>query len=343
MDISIKKGEGISQAVKRQLNEEGIQDNQFTGSIWSKIQQSLNDGVSVIKHGDKETKIGELWTELSKNVKTYVDDILKIAENTWNSIKSLFTSTQASQGVNTNNNVPSAPTLDKLPSKPDTSKIVPYSESNRQIDTYRTYDEDKTEWIYNPSTNYNDMKCYDFQGRLLFFEEYTDNGQKTHYYDTNGKEVKCIEEDDNGNIISITEYDKNGSILQVATKSNQGWVYNQQSNIQFKYDNDGNCTTVIEYDNDGKKKNVTGYEKGNLQYHQKYDGSNIIGHNDETGSDYILKKDESGKAYRQIYYRKDGTTVLIDKLPDNKYVRYEYDTDGNLKDQYFCNDQGNRI
>lgn len=93
MEISIKQGEGISQAIKRQLKDEGVQDNQFTGNVWSKIQQSLNDGVSVIKHGEKETKIGELWTTLKQNVMTYINDTLKIADNTWNKIKGLFNGT----------------------------------------------------------------------------------------------------------------------------------------------------------------------------------------------------------------------------------------------------------
>ena len=91
MEISIQKGEGVSQAIKRQLIAEGIQENQFTGSIWSKIHSALKDNTSTIKHNGNEQKIGDLWVELGSNVKTYVNDELKILEATWSKIKGFFT------------------------------------------------------------------------------------------------------------------------------------------------------------------------------------------------------------------------------------------------------------
>ncbi len=89
MEISIKKGDGITHAIKRQLIIEGIKENQFTGNIWEKIQQSLDDGTSVIKHGEQEIKIGDMWKP-KKNAMTYVNDVIKIAENTWTNIINLF-------------------------------------------------------------------------------------------------------------------------------------------------------------------------------------------------------------------------------------------------------------
>ena len=95
MEISIKKGDGITRAIKRQLIIEGIKENQFTGNIWEKIQQSLDDGTSVIKHGEKETKIGDMWKP-TKNAMTYVNDVIKIAENTWTNIINLFSTSPKS-------------------------------------------------------------------------------------------------------------------------------------------------------------------------------------------------------------------------------------------------------
>ena len=89
-EISIQKGEGVSQAIKRQLKEEGVSEEQFRGSVWSKIHQALKDNESKISHKGQETKIGDAWDTLRTNVKTYVDDILKIADTTWSKIKELF-------------------------------------------------------------------------------------------------------------------------------------------------------------------------------------------------------------------------------------------------------------
>ena len=347
MEISIKQGEGVSQAIKRQLMNEGIQANQFKGSIWSKIQQSLQDGASVIQHGEKETKIGELWTSLSQNVKTYINDVLKIVDSTWNNIKSLFTSAPTSTGTQHTGEIPPAPELDSLPPKPDTSGVEAYSESDRLKDTYRTYDDSKTEYPYNENSGLTDAKYYDYDGKLVFWEESTENGIKTHYYDTNGKEVKCVEEDDEGHIISITEYDKNGEVLQVTTFEN-GYHSEPKSNIEFSYDSQGNLCYIIEYEN-GEKKRKTAYKNGEIKWHQEYehnasDGSyDIVGHSDSTGSEYIEEQDADGNRVRQIYYRADGSTVVINRQPDGNYVRYDYDSEGNLTEQYWCDEWGTRV
>ena len=89
-EINIQRGEGVSQAIKRQLKEEGVREEQFKGSVWSKIQQALQDNESTLSHKGKESKIGELWATLKTNVKTYVDDVLKITDTTWNKIVGLF-------------------------------------------------------------------------------------------------------------------------------------------------------------------------------------------------------------------------------------------------------------
>ncbi len=85
MDIKIQQGEGISQAILRQLQsrddiaDDAVLNSEAWNSIFSEFQADENST-------HKENKIKEEWTELNMNVHTEVDDDIKIDENVWNKI-----------------------------------------------------------------------------------------------------------------------------------------------------------------------------------------------------------------------------------------------------------------
>lgn len=92
MDITIKQGEGISQALKRQLmTEYQVKGKQFNQDVWKKIQTALNDGKSTLTNKKAGTKlIGDLWKPDTKNVSTRVDDVISIDDSTFKEILGFF-------------------------------------------------------------------------------------------------------------------------------------------------------------------------------------------------------------------------------------------------------------
>lgn len=97
MDITIKQGEGISQALKRQLmSEYGVKGKQFNQDVWKKIQAALQDGKSTLTNRKAETKlIGDLWQPVTKNVSTHVNDVISIDDTTFKEILGFFGSSEA--------------------------------------------------------------------------------------------------------------------------------------------------------------------------------------------------------------------------------------------------------
>ena len=92
-EIKIQSGEGISQAIKRELKSAGLKDSDFKGNIWSQIRDVLDKGGSTLTHGkDTPLLIGDIWKPINKNVRTRVNDTISIDENTWNEILGLFKS-----------------------------------------------------------------------------------------------------------------------------------------------------------------------------------------------------------------------------------------------------------
>ena len=102
--ISIQKGEGISQAILRQLKNSGLSSKNLSLSAWTQIHDALKDNKSILeKKGESKSSIGDSWEPLSANVKTEVNDTLKIDNSTWEKIKSLagLKTTQKSQAGTT--------------------------------------------------------------------------------------------------------------------------------------------------------------------------------------------------------------------------------------------------
>ena len=88
MQIEIKNGDyGVSWAIKRQLDEEGINTSNLKGqSIWTEIMNVFqNDNESKVNG----KTIAEQWTTLRANVLVKVGNIVTIAENTWSKIKEI--------------------------------------------------------------------------------------------------------------------------------------------------------------------------------------------------------------------------------------------------------------
>jgi hypothetical protein len=89
MDINIRRKEGISQAIKRQLIELGANEAQFKNeSLWVSIKEIISDKNA----GDKlKTKAGEkdLGEAFEQNTTTNVDDTVSITKETWNKLVTL--------------------------------------------------------------------------------------------------------------------------------------------------------------------------------------------------------------------------------------------------------------
>ena len=241
MDISIQKGEGVSQAIKRQLiEEEGIQENQFTGSIWSKIHSALKDDSSTITHNDNEQKIGDLWVELGSSVKTYAEDELKIEETTWAKIKALFIKSNngTQPDVNsTNTNMKSVtvqqPTdsIDSTATKKDTAnQTVQQKEKNVQTSGTESQPEPPSliKNISNISKTYINIP-------LLMKQLDSAIKNKGNAYVAHGGNSWIYSTDD----ISIMFLNKNDS---EGIDSNRIKIITNEFNVSYSFTGDGNCS-----------------------------------------------------------------------------------------------------
>ena len=96
MDIRIEDGEGISQAIKRTLIREcGVAANNANfdkASIWMQVMNAIHadEAGNTISHNGNTQSIGSKWDDLKKNVIVHADDMIKIADTTWNKILGFF-------------------------------------------------------------------------------------------------------------------------------------------------------------------------------------------------------------------------------------------------------------
>ncbi len=89
MDIEIRRNEGISQAIKRQLIEYGANEAQFKNkSLWISIKEIISNKSAgdILKTRNGNKNLGEAF---EKNTATNADDTVSITKETWNKLVTL--------------------------------------------------------------------------------------------------------------------------------------------------------------------------------------------------------------------------------------------------------------
>ena len=128
MEIQVKKGEGITAAIKRTLQEkEGATNNNFKGSVWNKILDLVDQQNEENKaNGEKALYQGgnDRSNDYRNNYKVFVGQVLKFSANIWNKIKAVVgltgtNPTQPEQSTEpTQSNAPAQPTESTTKAEP---------------------------------------------------------------------------------------------------------------------------------------------------------------------------------------------------------------------------------
>lgn len=93
MDIRVQNGENLSLAIKKALVNEGAKQESFSGSVWNRIldlvdqqneENKTNGGEALYQGGSTRTPAN--W---KKNYKVVANQILKFSEKTWNGIRNI--------------------------------------------------------------------------------------------------------------------------------------------------------------------------------------------------------------------------------------------------------------
>lgn len=98
MQITISKGQGITQAIKAQILASGAKISNNDLSVWQEVMQEVKtandnraEGVSPFYTGEGDvSKIGDKST-FGKDFKTTVGQVIELADNVWNKIVGLLT------------------------------------------------------------------------------------------------------------------------------------------------------------------------------------------------------------------------------------------------------------
>lgn len=258
MEISIQKGEGVSQAIKRQLIAEGIQENQFTGSIWSKIHSALKDDTSTIKHNGNEQKIGDLWVELGSNVKTYVNDELNILEATWKKIIGFFTKsnngTQTSttkKGSGSTNNTASTGNKDAQENEIKAALKARVKQKNEK----------------HKKANLELEAAEALLAKASVMTEKNNKMYKGHNDDNNSDYYVIDMNDDGTQWIEVRKYPNNGTVeVAVSTKEDSG--NENASEVLYSFDKDGKCKIWVDTDDTNDEYEVN-FDKRDAGYADK--------------------------------------------------------------------------
>lgn len=258
MEISIQKGEGVSQAIKRQLIAEGIQENQFTGSIWSKIHSALKDDTSTIKHNGNEQKIGDLWVELGSNVKTYVNDELKILEATWSKIKGFFT--KSNNGTQTSTTKKGSGSTNNTASTGN--KDAQENEIKAALKT-RVKQENEN----HKKANLELEAAEDLLAKASVMTEKNNKMYKGHNYDVN-YDYYGIKMNDNGTQwIEARKFSSGIVKVRVSTKNDPGG--SNKSEVTYVFDKDGKCKICVDTDDHTNDKSEVIFDKRDTGYADK--------------------------------------------------------------------------
>ena len=122
MEIQVQKGEGITSAIKRTLKEkEGATNNNFKGSVWTKILDLVDQQNEENKaNGEKALYQGgnDRGNDYRNNYKVFVGQVLKFSANIWNKIKAVVGLTEANPTQPEQPTEPNTPTQPAQPAEP---------------------------------------------------------------------------------------------------------------------------------------------------------------------------------------------------------------------------------
>lgn len=156
VELHIQKNQGITSAIKTELNKQGYDTNNITGSIWSGIMNEVsNQNTQNIQQGKKAVFTGgtDLNGDYHKNF-VVKEGVIELAQNVWNKIVSLvtgkpqneedssLTSVSNPQRTNQSNATSSTADISRINNVMDTrnvNEVDPPADKKQNIENARNY------------------------------------------------------------------------------------------------------------------------------------------------------------------------------------------------------------
>ena len=344
MNIRITPKQGITQAIKKKLEDNGATVNK---SIWTQVQQYFTEEAegeksTLTSHttGEKED-IGELWETFEEwDVHTEKDDIVTIAEKTWEKILILVGLKKSdASAVSDESQVKTTAPADSTSTVPvdatattsvTATATVPVSQTEVAADEETNIgsepEADVEEVDPEPPTAdesitkaklpkqikvKNDKKIP--EQTVPFTAEVFDNLGEAELQRLNTPVLSNVGQKITNDDKTVTEYDAQGRVVQ-------------------ERDKDGNITRVVTREEDGKIKNITDYKHNQLSK--------------KTSSMYVIVRDSNGAVLSEQYCEFDKkinltTNVMLNSDFEVKsYKDKEYKRRGKVKKQIVDNVNG---
>ena len=228
MDIKIQQGEGISQAILRQLqSEEGIADDAVLNKeAWNSI---FNEFQADENSTHQENKIKDEWTDFNgMDVLTHVDDDIKIDESVWNKIVDI-----AKKALSAKEENPSDDSNKEGDGGATDEEKVITKDDCRSTNCAGVYYHEKTKTHYIEKNGKLEKMEPFYEGNIItevkadgsWVERWNkDDGSYRLYiigkdgvekkgtdYDKDGKEIKTFVDDENGDLKEVSEPLETGS------------------------------------------------------------------------------------------------------------------------------------
>ena len=314
--ITIKQGQGISQAIRDELGLSQAECNQLGGSIWTQIleQVSMQNEQGKIYDGGNDVK-----GATNKNFVVHSGQVIEFSRQIWNNIVQL---------VNDKLGKNIAKLESPIEGEDAASANIPTQDiSNPKKDTnppVKSSIKDSTPPSNIPSLN-NANKTIEVEAKSI---KYDNNGYESEYYDNQGNMIRSICRDDNNDIVFYNDYEYND--LGVVARQISYYSDGSFSHcIDNEYDAQGNLAREVHRNSDGTVDYYTDYEydsKGNMI-------KEILRNADGTVSSYLeYEYNDQRVTLRKIYRNSDGSV--------NFYQDYEYDAQGNVIGEIKRNSDG---
>lgn len=277
MDIKIQQGEGISQAILRQLQsrddiaDDAVLNKEAWNSIFSEFQTDENST-------HQENKIKEEWTELNMNVLTHVDDDIKIDESVWNKIVEI-----AKKALSTQESEASEEVTEEGEKKTHEGETAITKEDCRPTNCEGVYyhEETKTHYIEKGGKlepmepKYKDNIITEVKADGSWIERWNkdDGDYRLYIIRKDGVQLKGTDYDKDGKVIRTWTNDENGNLMECkigneTKKYENGILFTDKKNGQygvFKELGDGKYILKICGTAEGEDQFVL-YEKNSFTY-----------------------------------------------------------------------------
>ena len=255
--ITIKKGQGLSQAISKELGLTQEECNKLGLSVWTQIFEQVeaqNNEGQIYRGGN------DLKGPTNKNFIVDPDQVIKFSKDIWNKIVDIVNDNLQGKNIaklGTDPNPPvENPPVNNPPNadpNPPVENTNPPANEPPKVDPNPPVKENPPEADANPPTN---EKKPELAGQKVQvgenFVEYDENGYEVEIYDSKGNMTRAIRRNADGSIKFYDDYEKDdkGNTTRHIGRNADGSI---KFYYDIEYDDEGNETKRTKRDADGNE------------------------------------------------------------------------------------------